>query len=81
MRDYPLHILLKTYVPGGWIFYCECGKLMGKLEPPYKEDALGDLIQGHRLHVQMSLEIQGAWRAGSTTQMTHPIDPNCKPRA
>ena len=55
--------------------YCECQRLMGILKRPYNEEALSDLLQAHRLHVAMSLELPAAWRVGSTTQITNQVNP------
>jgi hypothetical protein len=70
-----MHVMRISRVPDGLIARCECGKLMGKLERPYHEDRLADIIQGHRQHVLIELEIPAAWRAGSTTQMYNQINP------
>ena len=71
----PMHVLLRARVPDGIMAFCECGRLLGILKHPYNETAMEDLFQAHRLHVRTALEIPCAWRQGSTTQATEPVDP------
>ncbi len=70
-----MHILLRSRVVGGLLFHCECGRLIGRLDWPYNEDAVDTLCQGHRMHVLNQLAVPVAWRAGHTSQFNEPIDP------
>jgi len=74
-----VHVLLKARVPDGILYFCECQRIMGLLKPPYSEESMTLVIQGHRLHVFTELEIGDAWRVGSTTQIRNQIDPLKKP--
>ena len=71
-----MHVLLRCRVPDGRMLYvCECGRLMGFIHRTGNEDDLAALLEGHRLHVAISLELTDAWRCGTTTQITNQIDP------
>ena len=69
-QTFQMHVLIRTRVPDGMLFWCECSRIIGILHLPYNEQALDELLQGHRQHVLVSLETPCAWRVGSTRQAT-----------
>lgn len=70
-----MHVLFRTRVPDGIMLHCECGRLMGLVKRPYKETVLAEVINGHRQHVMIAMQLPDAWRCGSTSQMRNQIDP------
>ena len=72
-----MHVIKPTRFDEGVLLRCECGSILAYL--PWRladfHSALEEVIQGHRQHVRIELDIPGAWRQGTTTQAHDPIDP------
>jgi hypothetical protein len=70
--------MLSASVPGGIIYFCECGKLLGRIHRPFTEAEqlyLWDIILAHREHVRFECDLAGALRIGTTTQRFREIIP------
>ncbi len=70
-----MHVLKVMQVGNAKYCVCECGHPLTVLYDDYSEDAVMNLVQGHREHALMEAGVLSALRVGNTTQWSAPIDP------
>ncbi len=68
-----MHVLRIIRVGDARYCWCECGRPLTVLYDDYSQEAVDNLVQGHREHALFEARVEPAWREGSTTQRNNPI--------
>lgn len=73
------HCLLSAPVRNGIAYFCECGKVLGRISRPFDERDevhVADICMAHREHARIRLYAQAPIRVGSTNRPPWPITIN-----
>lgn len=70
------HVMLSAPIRGGICYFCECGRVLGKITRPFNEvdhAFVSDMIQAHREHARLQLGVLPTMRLGTTTGIATPF--------